>query len=261
MKPFLAVVTGLLLTCATLRAGQTIQVAAAVSLRESFVEIAKQYENDTGDRAELTFGSSGQLAAQIKSGAPIDVFVSAANAQVEELSKANLIDDTTRRTIAGNELVLVAPRDSKNAPTGFAQLAADSVQRIAVGEPRTVPAGQYAQQVLRALDLNEKVRDRLIYGANVRQVLDYVIRGEVSAGIVYKTDAIDAGEKVRVIATADPKWHEPIVYPAAVIRSSARRDASRRFLDYLGSDKAMSILQAHGFTPASPASPTSPTSR
>jgi molybdate transport system substrate-binding protein len=120
---------------------------------------------------------------------------------------------------------------------------------------------EYAQQVLRALDLNEKVRDRLIYGANVRQVLDYVIRGEVSAGIVYKTDAIDAGEKVRVMATADPKWHEPIVYPAAVIRSSARRDASKRFLDYLGSDKAMSILQAHGFTPASPASPTSPTSR
>jgi molybdate transport system substrate-binding protein len=241
--------------CGTLRAGDTVRVAAAVSLSESMNQIARQYENESGDRVELTFGSSGQLAAQIQSGAPVDAFISAANKQVDDLAKAGLIDEASRRVVVGNALVLIVPPKAVGAPESFVALAEASVRRVAIGEPKTVPAGQYAQQVLRALNLIDKLGDRIVYGANVRQVLDYVIRGEVSAGIVYRTDALEAGDKVKVVATAEEKWHEPIVYPAAIIRSSRKCEAAKKFLDYLGSEKAQSILRARGFTPASHASP------
>jgi molybdate transport system substrate-binding protein len=192
---------------------------------------------------------------QIQSGAPIDAFIAAADKQVDDLAKAGLLDEATRRIVAGNALVLIVPPDAKDAPNAFEKLADSNVARLAIGEPKTVPAGRYAQQVLRSLKLIDKLSDRLVYGANVRQVLDYVIRGEVSAGIVYQTDAIEAGDKVKVVATADAKWHDRIVYPAVVIKASAGHDAAKRFLDYLATDQAKAILQSRGFTPAP--SPTS----
>jgi molybdate transport system substrate-binding protein len=237
----------LLLIAQPLRAGETITIAAAISLKESVTEIGKAYETQAGDHVELTFGSSGQLAAQIQSGAPIDAFISAAAKQIDDLDKSAAIDHATRRIVTTNALVLIVPANATDAPGSFEKLADPGVARVVIGEPTTVPAGQYAQQVLRSLGLIDKLGDRLLYGANCRQVLDYVIRGEVSAGIVYKTDAIEAGDKVKLVATAHPKWHEPIVYPAAIVRASTRRDAARRFLDYLTSDKAKAIFRSHGF--------------
>src|SRR4051794_14120659 len=249
-----------LFACASLRAGETVHVAVAISLKEAVTDVARQYEAGTGDHVEFTFGSSGQLMRQIQSGAPIDAFISAAAKQVDDLAKAGLLDDATRRVVAGNALVLIVPPGTKAAPDSFEKLADTTVARLAIGEPKTVPAGQYAQQVLRSLNLTDQLGDRLVYGANVRQVLDYVIRGEVSAGIVYQTDAIEAGDKVKVVAAAAAKWHEPIVYPAVVIKASAGHDAAKRFLDYLATDKAKAILQSRGFTPPPPtSSTTSPT--
>jgi molybdate transport system substrate-binding protein len=119
---------------------------------------------------------------------------------------------------------------------------------VAVGEPKTVPAGQHAAQVLRSLKLDEAMKGRLIYGANVRQVLEYVERGEVDAGIVYATDAREAGERVRVVATAEAGAHEPIQYPAVVLADSPRRAGARAFLDYLAAEKAREIFARRGFT-------------
>jgi len=233
-------------------ADDDITVAAAISLKDALTDVAKSYQSDTGHRVGFTFASSGQLMAQVKNGAPIDLFISAAERQVDQLAAAKLIDPATRRIIARNDLVLIAPAAAKSPPTSFKDLADPRHGRIALGDPKTVPAGEYAAQVLDALKVADAVRPRAVYGSNVRQVLDYVERGEVAAGIVYATDAQESGAKVRVIERAAPETHAPIVYPAAVISASKRADAAKKFLDYLATDKAQKLLAARGFTPPTP---------
>ena len=229
---------------------ESINVAAAISLKEALLEIAKQFKADTGHEVKLTFGSSGQLASQIAQGAPIDAFISAAHKQVDDLAKKDQADPATRRIIARNELVLIVPANAAadHSPARFEDLADTRYKRIAIGEPRTVPAGQYADQLLASLKLTDSIRDRLVYGANVRQVLDYVIRGEVPAGIVYRTDAKEAGDKVKVTTTADPKLHDPIEYPAVVITASRKKDPAQEFLKYLASEKAQNTFKSRGFS-------------
>ena len=227
---------------------ETINVGAASSLREAMEQIAAGYENQTKDHVELTFGSSGQLLAQIKGGAPIDAFISAADAQVKELIEAGLADESSRQVIAGNELVLIVRASAKEELKTFQDLT--KVKRLSIGEPKTVPAGQYAMQALKALKLDETLRDRIVYGTNVRQVLDYLRRGEVPAGIVYATDAKEAGDEVKVVATAEGSWHEPIRYPAVIVKRSAKQEAAKKFLEYLRGEKAQAILKAKGFAAA-----------
>lgn len=228
---------------------ETIRVAAAVSLREAMETIATSFEHETGHNVEFIFGASGQLSAQIKSGADVDVFISAANVQVDDLAHAGLVADGTRQIIAGNSLVLVVPTIAKDPPQGFQSLADDRFKRVAMGEPNTVPAGQYAMQVLSALGLADKLRDKIVYGANVRQVLTYVEQGEVVAGLVYFTDSRESGSKVRVVATAPANSHEPIVYPAAVIKATRKPAVALAFLQHLQSSKAKSVLSEKGFSP------------
>lgn len=239
---------------------EPIQVAAAISLKESLTEIARAYQAETGRDVRLTFGASGQLMAQIKAGAPVDVFIPAAPRQLDDLQKAGLIDPATRRDVAANALVLIVPSRSTSELKDFAGLVDPAIKRVAIGEPRTVPAGQYAKDVLSKLGLEPKLAGRLIYGANVRQVLDYVERGEVTAGIVYATDAREAGANVRIIATADGGWHEPIRYPAAVVKASRRSGDATMFLTYLSGEKAQAVLRNSGFlSPTTPNASTLPT--
>lgn len=238
---------------ASVASAATIRAGVAVSLKEAMEEVAKGYESKTGDRVEFAFGSSGQVMAQIKGGAPVDLFISAADKQVDELIAAGLADADTRRVVAGNTLVLIVPRDSKDAIDSFDALGKVAVKRLAIGEPKTVPAGQYAQQVLKKLRLTAALSGRVVYGANVRQALDYVIRGEVTAGVVYATDAKQAGaDKVNVVAEAPKGSHDPIVYPAVVVKKSRQADAAKRFLDHLASDDARQVLKKHGFTEPRP---------
>jgi molybdate transport system substrate-binding protein len=246
MRSLLAILVTVLL--AVPARPDAITVSAAVSLKESLTEIAKAYHDQTGGDVQFTFGASGTLATQIRHGAPADAFISAADAQVKELIDARLADRDSRRVIATNALVLVVPADAANPPRTLADLATEKVCKIAAGDPRVVPAGQYADQTFKSLKLDETLRDKLIYGASVRQVLAYVERGAVDAGLVYKTDAIEAGSKVKVVATVDAKLHERIEYPAVVISASPKRDEAGKFLDFLASEKARSILAAKGFT-------------
>src|SRR5688500_8470423 len=240
-----APVLALLLTLvfgATLRA-EKITVFAAVSLKDAMGEIATACAKASGDDVEFSFGASGQLAAQIKEGAPADVFIAAADRQVRDLVDAKVADGASRSVVAANRLVLIVPGDTKKPVTGFSELADARVKRIAIGQPRTVPAGEYAVQVLTKLNVLEAVRERLVYGTNVRQVLDYVSRGEVDAGVVYATDAA-TDAKVKVVATAEETAHDPIVYPAVLIRRSGGTSAgAKRFLEYLKTDDARAILR------------------
>jgi molybdate transport system substrate-binding protein len=245
MKRLLA---GLLCLCLTMPVmAEQIRVAAAISMKETLADAATEFKAETGNDVQFAFGASGALAAQIKNSKNTDVFVSAADKQMNDLQAEKLIDADTRRVIATNELVLVVPTDSANVPAGFMALADATYKKIAVGEPRTVPAGDYAVQLLHTLKLFDAVKDRLVYGENVRQVLVYVERGEVDAGIVYSTDAKEAGGHVKVAATADPKDHSPINYPAAVIAGSEHAQTAAKFLDFLSSDAGKKILAAHGF--------------
>lgn len=239
----------LVLLAPAFAAADTIRVAAAISLKDALTDYAKRYESATGDRVEFAFGSSGQLMSQIRSGADVDVFLSAAARQVDELANDGLVDAATRRDVAGNRLVLVVPADAKEAPTSFADLASATVTKLAVGEPRTVPAGQYAAEALKSLKLDAAVAPKLVYGTNVRQVLSYVERGEASAGLVYATDARESAGKVRIVAIAPAGSHAPIVYPGVVVKASKHADAAERFLTSLTRADAQRTFAAHGFTP------------
>jgi molybdate transport system substrate-binding protein len=238
-----------LLVSTAVHAG-TITASAAISLKDALGEVATAYEKQGGDHVEFAYGASGSLAAQIQQGAPVDLFISAAWTQVNQLTKAGIADDATKKVIARNSLVLIAPAGAASPPSSFNDLADAKYKKIAIGDPKVVPAGDYAKQTLESLKIFDAMQDRLIFGANVRQVLSYVERGEVDAGIVYKTDALQSGDKVKQIATADENLHKPIEYPAVIINRTADRADAEKFLEFLSSDAARQIFASHGFEPA-----------
>lgn len=229
--------------------GETVNVAAAISLRGALADAGRAFEAATGRRVRFTFGSSGQLAAQAKAGAPIDLLISAAAKPVDDLIAAGAADAATRAVVAGNVLVLIAPPGDRSPPMSLGQIADPGVDRIAIGDPATVPAGQYARQALERLALWDAVKGKVVYGTNVRAVLDLATRGEVRAAIVYATDAAEAGDRVRVVATFDPGSHEPIVYVAVVTRQARSPDAAAAFAQFLRGAEGRAALAKHGFAP------------
>jgi molybdate transport system substrate-binding protein len=230
------------------QAGREITVSAAASLRDAFREISKQYEERTGVKINFNFGASGALQKQIESGAPVDVFASAGIPQMDALANQGLIAPETRRDFARNTLVLIVPADSTSGITSFADLGGAKVAKLAVGNPKTVPVGQYAEQSLSRLGLWQRLGPRLILAEDVRQALDYVARGEVDAGIVYASDVRATGDSVRIVAAAPADSHGPILYPIAVVRASSHQEAARAFIDEVMSDEGQRIMERYGFT-------------
>jgi molybdate transport system substrate-binding protein len=227
----------------------SLTISAAASLQETLSEIETLYRfGHTKVDFRNNFGSSGTLAREIEQGAPVDVFISAAAKPMDDLEEKGLVANGTRANLVHNSLVLIAPHDSKLR--GFAELGDKSTRLIAVGDPASVPAGQYAQQTLNALHLYDQVKGKLVLGKDVRQVLTYIETGNADAGLVYATDAQMSGQ-VRVVAIAPESAHDPIVYPAAVVKSSENQEASRSFVEFLGSSEAKDIFTKHGYTLAS----------
>ena len=234
---------------------EEIRVAAAISMKEALTDAAAAWKTQSGNDVQFAFGSSGAMSAQIRNSHGIDLFVSAAAKQMDDLQKDQLIDVQSRRDIASNALVLVVPADATLVPRAFSELANPAIHRIAIGERRTVPAGEYAVTLLTNLKLVEAVRSKLVYGANVRQVLTYVERGEADAGIVYATDAREAGDHVKLAVTADGQECPPIEYPAAVVATSEHATAAQQFLAFLVSEAGQKILATRGFLPPAPNKP------
>ena len=251
----------ILLLLATCVQAQALTVSAAISLKEAMSDIAAIYnaaaDAEGGQKVQMNFGATGHLLAQIRQGAPVDVFVAASDVQMDQAAAMKLIDPATRRMIATNALVLIVPADSKVTLTGFDDLQKPQVKRLAMGEPKTVPAGEYAVQTLEHLKLYDVLKPKVISGSSVRQVLAYVERGEVDAGIVYATDAILSGDKVKIVATAEASWHDPIRYPAALVSATQHRRAAERFIEFVMTDAAQKALRRHGFS----APATQPTQR
>lgn len=228
----------------------TLVVSVAASLQDAIVEVETDYKRShTSIDFSNNFGSSNTLARQIAQGAPADVFISAAAKPMDELEQKSLLAAGTRHNLLSNSLVLIAPLDSRLQD--FQGLADRSVRLIALGDPASVPAGQYGRQSLLALHLWDQLNARLVLGRDVRQVLTYVETGNADAGLVYATDALNSN-KVRVIATVPDSAHDPIVYPTAVVKGSHGEQAGREFIDYLSGSAAQAIFRKHGFRMATP---------
>ncbi len=212
--------------------------------------LGPRFERDhPGVKVNFNFGGSGTLARQIEHGAPADVFLSAAAKQMDELAAKGLIENGTRRDLLRNQVVLIAaPGDS--GLRSFAELAQPAVKLIALGDPGSVPAGDYGRQVLDSFGLWQAVQRKLVLAKDVRQVLTYVETGNADAGIVYATDA-RLSTKVRVAATAPESTHAPVVYPIAIVKGAHNPTAARVFLEFLESERAGEVFAGLGFAPAS----------
>ncbi len=224
-----------------------LTISAAISLKDAFDEIGNAYQTKSGVKMNFNYGASGALQQQIENGAPVDVFASAGEAQMDALEKGGFINSDSRRDFARNSLVLIVPKNSKLNIETFNDLTKSEVKKIAVGNPKTVPAGQYAAESLRNANLSDALQTKLISAENVRQVLDYVVRGEADAGIVYATDALTAKNSVNVVAAADENSHSPILYPLAIIKDGKQKQAAQEFADFVLSDVGQNILQKYGF--------------
>lgn len=227
-------------------AEREVIVSAAASLTNAFRQIGEGFEAaNPGVRIVTNFASSGALLRQIEMGAPVDVFASADQKTMDQAEEMKLIQAGTRKDFVSNKLVLIVPPESKTTLESPRDLTRNEFTRISLGNPDTVPAGRYAREVLSSAGTWETLQPRFVYGESVRQVLDYVSRGEVEAGFVFSTDAAIARDKVRVAASM--AGHTPIKYPIAVVAGTRDAELSRRFIEYVLGNEGREILAKYGF--------------
>jgi molybdate transport system substrate-binding protein len=224
-----------------------ITVSAAASLTEAFTEMEKEFENDNPDiDVVFNFAASGALRTQIEGGAPVDVFASAAQDQMDILQSGGFIYNGTREDFAENSLVMIVPKGNEPGLNGMEDLTKPEVKIIAIGNPETVPAGKYAKESLTSAGLWDSVSGKMLLGENVKQVLVYVGRGEVDAGFVFRTDASSAQpDTIEVITTAPVE--SPITYPMAVVSSTRHREEAQHFIDFVTGETGSSIMEKYGF--------------
>ena len=232
-------------------AAEKITVFAAASLTNALQEIATQYQKKTGVEVVSSFASSSTLARQIDQGAPADLFISADQQWMDDVVAKKSVVDSTRYTLLGNDLVLVAPKsDSAKAVTINAQTDWKSLlkgERLAVGDPDHVPAGIYAKEALQKLGAWETVSPQLAPANNVRAALALVERNESPYGIVYGSDAV-ASDKVQVVGRFPEESHKPVEYPMAIVKEHQNATVEA-FYKYLQGPDAAAVFKQYGFTP------------
>jgi molybdate transport system substrate-binding protein len=238
----------LLLGAAAPAPAQEMTLSVAISMKDAVEELGRRFvQARPGVTLRYNLGSSGELEKQIEAGAPIDVFISAAQRQMDELERKGLIDPATRRVFARNVLTVVKPGDSTVDLVKPADLLAPRVGRIVIGNPRTVPAGQYAEESLKSLGLWDRLQAKLVLAENVRQALDYVARGEVDAGFVYTTDVAAASARVREAFRPAEDTYRPITYPVAIVKDTRHATLGRQFIELLLSSEGRAVLARYGF--------------
>ena len=227
-------------------AAQQLTVSAAASLTDAFKELGSSFEAARpGTTVRFNFGASGVLLQQINQGAPVDVFASADQETMNRAADQKLIDPATRKDFVTNSLVLVEPGTGGPGLKTLQDLAGPAVKKIAIGKTATVPVGRYTREALTAAKLWTTLEPRFVQADTVRQVLDYVSRGEVEAGFVYRTDAAIMGDKVRIVLTAT--GHTPVTYPVAVVADSREKALARDFVAFLSTEPAQQTLARFGF--------------
>lgn len=223
-----------------------ITVSAAASLSDAFKEIATQYQKQyPQDKIKLNTAASGVLLQQLAQGAPVDVLATADQATMDKAAQQKLVDTTTRKNFVRNSLVLVTPKKSTVRVKKLNDLQQAGVKRIAMGKPESVPAGAYAKSALEQAKLFETLKSKYIYTQNVRQALDYVFRGEVEAGFVYRTDA--QLKQFALNIEAEVPTSSAVVYPIAVTSGAKNRAEAQRLTQFILSPQGQAILQKYGF--------------
>lgn len=242
---------GALLSCAF--AGQALAgelyVSGAASLTNAFDEVKAAFEKKhPGVKVLTNYAASNPLLRQMQEGAPVDVFATADQQTMDKAQAAGLVKPESRRNFALNDLVLIVPADSTIAFKDVKGLSMGSVRKIAVGNPDSVPAGRYAKASLAKAGLWEELQPKYVMAASVRQALDYVSRGEVDAGFVYRTDALKAGAKVKIVCVVE--GHDPVLYPAAVGLTGKNQADGQKFVDFIAGPEGQAILKKFGFSEA-----------
>lgn len=222
-----------------------IIISAAASLQDSLDQIALLYEKQHPN-IDLVFNyaASGTLQKQIEQGAPADLFFSAGDKQMDALVDGGLIAD--HKVLLKNQLVVVVPSDATTKLRTINQLTDKSFKKVAVGQPESVPAGQYAEQSLTAKGVWDTLQSKLVYAKDVRQVLSYVETGNADAGFVYRTDALSSN-KVKIALTVGPQVHKAINYPVGIVKDSKNQKAVKELYDYLQSKESRDIFTSYGF--------------
>lgn len=227
---------------------EEIYILAAASMTDAIQEIGANYEKEHKNiKLVYSFGSSGALQTQIEQGAPADVFISAAQKQMNVLDQKDLLDKSTRKDLVENKIVLIVPKESNLKIDSFSDLASDKVTKIALGEPKAVPVGQYSEEIFSNLNILDNVKSKAVYASDVRQVLSWIETGEVDCGLVYATDAA-ISDKVKVLFEAPSDTHKPIIYPVAMLKSSSHQEEAKDFINYLTNNESKTVLEKYGFT-------------
>ena len=226
-----------------------ILVAAAASLKNAYEEeLIPMFEAQyPGVTVKGTYDSSGKLQTQIEEGLEADVFMSAAKKQMKALDEEGMIDSDSIVDLLENKIVLIVPTGSDKGIQSFEDIGkADS---IALGDPASVPAGQYSEEALTNLGLWDQIQDKTSFGTNVTEVLNQVVAGSADAGIVYATDAASMADQVEVVAEApEGSLKTRVIYPVAVVKDSANAEMAANFVEFLTTDEAMKVFEAYGFS-------------
>lgn len=221
-------------------------VSAAASLTDAFNDIEPAFEKaNPGVDVVLNYAASGALYRQIEQGAPVEVFASANPKWMAKAVEGGFANKDDVVVFAHNSLVLATPADNPAGVSSLEDLTKDTVEKIGIGTPETVPAGQYAKSALVAAKMFAPLQPKMIFAESVRQVLDYLSRGEVDCGFVYRTDAVKGGEKVKIIA--EIPLEKPVTYPISVLKNAKSGALAQKFVDFVRSDAGVALLEARGF--------------
>ena len=225
----------------------TITVAAASSLKNCMDEkLIPAFNAKYPDvKVQTTYDSSGKLQTQIEQGASVDVFMSAAMKQMTALDEKGLLLEDSIVQLLENKIVLIAPADSDKGTSAFEDIV--KADKVAIGDPDSVPAGQYAKEALTSLGLWDQVAAKASLGTNVTEVLNWVAEGSADAGIVYETDAA-SNAKVKVTAEAPVGSVSKVIYPVGVIKGTENMETAKAFVEFLQTDEALEIFESYGFT-------------
>ncbi len=242
----LLLLLALLLTLPAAGNAESFIVSAATSLTDVFSDIGTAFEKaKPGVDVILNFAAPGALFSQMEQGAPVDVFASANTAWMDKALAKGLVIPETNVEFARNSLVLAVPKGNPAGVAAMADLTGAKVTKIGLGTPETVPAGQYAKEGITKAGIWDALEPKFIFGENVRQVLDYIARGEVDAGFVFLTDAVKAGEGVVIVA--EVPLDTPVSYPIAVLGKAAQPGLAREFIAFVRSAEGRRLLEARGF--------------
>lgn len=225
----------------------TILIAAAASMEKSLEELIPQFEEKyPWITVEGTYDSSGKLQTQIEEGLDADIFLSAAMKQMNALRDENMIDTDSIVELLENKVVLIVPTGVESKVTSFEDIL--NANTIAIGDPESVPAGQYAKKVFDSLEIYDQVAGKASFGTNVTEVLNWVAEGSADAGVVYKTDAATT-DKVTIVSEApEGSLDEKVVYPIGIVTASEKKEAAGLFVEYLKGEEGTSLFEKYGFS-------------